>query len=115
MEILKYDPYTLDIENRNFTIGGHEVPLTSKEFELALYFFRHKDAVISRKSLLEDVWGVKADLRTRTVDAHVSRLRQKLQLSATPWKISSIYKYGYCLHESMGENRAQAVNTVPTH
>lgn len=101
MDVLEYEPYKLDIENREFTISGQQVPLTSKEFELALYFFRHKDAVLSRKNLLEDVWGVTADLRTRTVDAHVSRLRHKLRLSATPWKISSIYKYGYCLHHAM--------------
>lgn len=107
MDILKYEPYTLDIEKRQFTIGDEQVPLTSKEFELALYFFRNKDAVLSRKNLLEDVWGVTADLRTRTVDAHVSRLRHKLQLSATPWKISSIYKYGYCLHQAMRDNNSQ--------
>ena len=103
MEILNCKPYTLDINKREFSIGGQQVPLTSKEFELALHFFRHKDAVLSRKSLLEDVWGVTADLRTRTVDAHVSRLRHKLQLSDSPWKISSIYKYGYCLHSAMRE------------
>lgn len=109
MEILEYDPYTLDLENREFTIRGQQVTLTSKEFELALYFFRHKGAVLSRKNLLEDVWGVTADLRTRTVDAHVSRLRQKLQLAVTPWKITSVYKYGYCLdHASHNDGlRAQ--------
>lgn len=114
MEILNCKPYTLDINKREFSIEGQQVPLTSKEFELALYFFRHKDAVLSRKNLLEDVWGVTADLRTRTVDAHVSRLRHKLQLSDSPWKISSIYKYGYCLHSAMrevgGVHKLQASN-----
>lgn len=112
MDILKYEPFAFDIKKREFTLGGEQVPLTSKEFELALYFFRNKDAVLSRKNLLEDVWGVTADLRTRTVDAHVSRLRHKLQLSDTRWKISSIYKYGYCLHQALRENSTQ---TFPHH
>lgn len=108
MDILRYEPFTLNLKKREFTIDGQQVPLTSKEFELALYFFQHKNAVLSRKNLLEEVWGVTADLRTRTVDAHVSRLRHKLRLSDTPWKISSIYKYGYCLHRALRETNFQS-------
>jgi len=46
------------------------------------------------------VWGTSAELNTRTVDTHASRLRKKLNLSATEkWKLTSIYQHGYRLEE----------------
>src|SRR4051812_26482042 len=55
-----------------------EVELTALEFKLLLTLFDRKNRVQSRAALLDDVWGVVADITTRTVDTHVKRLRQKL-------------------------------------
>jgi two-component system phosphate regulon response regulator PhoB len=59
-------------------VGENEVELTALEFKLLLTLFARKNRVQSRAALLDDVWGVVADVTTRTVDTHVKRLRQKL-------------------------------------
>jgi two-component system phosphate regulon response regulator PhoB len=59
-------------------VGESEVELTALEFKLLLTLFARKNRVQSRAALLDDVWGVVADVTTRTVDTHVKRLRQKL-------------------------------------
>jgi two-component system phosphate regulon response regulator PhoB len=59
-------------------VGDSEIELTALEFKLLLTLFARKNRVQSRAALLDDVWGVVADVTTRTVDTHVKRLRQKL-------------------------------------
>ncbi len=93
-------PFSFDLANRRLYREGEVIDLTSKEFELALYLFENYDAVLSRKQLLESVWETTADIHTRTVDAHVSRLRHKLKLDSTVWQICSIYKHGYSLRKA---------------
>ncbi len=60
-------------------IDGEETPLTAMEFRMLLAFINHQGMVMSRSQLLNDVWGMNAGVvQTRTVDAHVKRLRVKL-------------------------------------
>ncbi len=105
MDNLIVEPFAFDLARRQLSRDGQVITLTSKEYALALYLFRHQGAVSTRKHLLEAVWDTSADIHTRTVDAHVSRLRQKLALSTTHWEISSIYKHGYCLRKVDVERR----------
>jgi len=55
-----------------------ELELTALEFKLLVTLFERKNRVQSRSTLLNDVWGIEADITTRTVDTHVKRLREKL-------------------------------------
>jgi DNA-binding response OmpR family regulator len=58
---------------------GKPLDFSSKEFELLKYFLTHSGEAVSRDQLLEDVWGYDKFPTTRTVDAHIVRLRQKLE------------------------------------
>ncbi len=99
-ELLDYEPYSFDTSNRQISINGEAVKLTEKEYDLALFMFRNRGRVLSRQHLLTSVWGTSAELNTRTVDTHASRLRKKLKLSASEkWKLTSIYQHGYRLEE----------------
>ena len=99
-ELLDYEPYSFDTSNRQISINGDPVKLTEKEYDLALFMFRNRGRVLSRQHLLTSVWGTSAELNTRTVDTHASRLRKKLKLSASEkWKLTSIYQHGYRLEE----------------
>jgi DNA-binding response OmpR family regulator len=81
-------------------LAGETLDITHKEFELSLFFFKHRGRVLSRGYILETVWGKSADLNTRTVDTHISRLRRKLSLApANGWRLSSIYQHGYRLEQ----------------
>ncbi|NOR79922.1 MAG: response regulator [Methyloprofundus sp.] len=76
------------------------VPLTNKEYELALYLFKNIGKLVSRANILESVWGINSQLDTRTVDTHISRIRKKLQLGETSGlKLMSIYQHGYRLEK----------------
>ncbi len=55
-----------------------EIELTALEFKLLLTLYDRRNRVQTRSVLLEDVWGIQADITTRTVDTHVKRLREKL-------------------------------------
>jgi len=68
----------LDREGYRAWVSGTEVELTALEFNLLVTLYDRRDRVQSRSVLLEDVWGMSADVTTRTVDTHVKRLREKL-------------------------------------
>lgn len=61
------------------TRGGKDIELSAIEFELLKYFICHAGEVLTRDRLLEEVWGYDSYPSTRTVDAHLVRLRQKLE------------------------------------
>lgn len=99
-----YEPYEINHSQRSISINGEEIKLTNKEFELAAYMFRHAASLISRDYLLESIWGTRADLNTRTVDTHVSRIRSKLGIGAdVGWQLASIYQRGYRLFRVSAE------------
>jgi DNA-binding response OmpR family regulator len=93
-----YDPYEINQSERRISVNGETIKLTNKEFELAAYLFRSAGCLVSRDFLLETIWGTRADLNTRTVDTHISRIRSKLGINpAAGWQLSSIYQRGYRL------------------
>jgi two-component system, OmpR family, response regulator RegX3 len=86
------------VGRRVVTRKGEPVDLTQKDFDLAVFLFRNVGQLVSRGHILESVWGRSADLNTRTVDTHVSRLRSKLGLTPEHgWRLSAIYQHGYRL------------------
>jgi two-component system phosphate regulon response regulator PhoB len=68
----------VDRDERRVWIAGAEVVLTPLEFKLLVTLHDRREQVQSRDTLLSDVWGISADVTTRTVDTHVKRLRSKL-------------------------------------
>jgi DNA-binding response OmpR family regulator len=94
-------PYELDTAKRRITIDGAQVKLTDREFDLAAFLFRRLGHVVSRETLLNQVWNVTGAVATRTVDTHVSRLRKKLSLNgAHGWQLTAVYQHGYRLERS---------------
>jgi two-component system, OmpR family, phosphate regulon response regulator PhoB len=68
----------VDREAHRVWVDGTELELTALELKLLVTLYDRKNRVQSRSALLDDVWGIKADITTRTVDTHVKRLREKL-------------------------------------
>ena len=90
--------FIFDPLKESVTVRGEAAPLTSKEFQLALFLFRNLNRALSRSYLLETIWGHEPDLPTRTLDAHVSRIRLKLGLRPeNGFRLAPIYSYGYRL------------------
>lgn len=98
LPVLRLGAYEVDIPRHTLSMDGTPVTLTQKEFDLAVYLFQSPAKLLSRDHLLNKIWGINADVDTRTVDTHVSRLRKKLCLDGTKgWKMSPVYGYGYRL------------------
>ena len=94
-------PYTFDLGRRQVALDGAQVELTDREFDLATFLFRRQGHVVSRETLLSQVWNLTTTVNTRTIDTHVSRLRKKLLLDGTRgWRLSSIYQHGYRLERA---------------
>ncbi len=93
--ILAIHDLTIDLEQRTVVYLENEVTLTYKEFELLAYLVRNQGAAISRDRLLEQVWGFSYEGETRTVDAHVKTLRQKLEAAGCSSLIHTVRGYGY--------------------
>ncbi len=68
----------LDVERHEVHVGGKPAVLTALEFRLLKTFLERPGRVQTRETLLSDVWGIDADITTRTVDTHIKRLREKL-------------------------------------
>ena len=95
---LQAEPYRIDLIAKTISLGDEAINLTQREFDLAAYIFRNSGKVLSRETLLQEVWGVTATINTRTVDTHVCRLRRKLAIMPeNGWRLQSIYQYGYRL------------------
>lgn len=77
-QVIEFGSLRLDRDAHRVWIDGEEVVLTALEFKLLAAFVSRKGRVQSRDSLLSDVWGIDAEVTTRTVDTHVKRLREKL-------------------------------------
>jgi two-component system OmpR family response regulator len=98
---LGFAGWTLDVAARRLTSpAGHEVALTSGEFDLLCAFARHPGRVLSRDFLLEETRGREAGPFDRTVDVQIGRLRKKLEGEAggeSSQLIKSVRSAGYIL------------------
>ena len=77
-DYLTYGPITMDPARHVVTVGGREVSLTLKEYDLLKLFMEHVGLVFSRDQLLSSVWDQDYSGETRTVDVHIGTLRTKL-------------------------------------
>lgn len=93
-----YGPYAFDRLDETVTLHGEPIAVTSKEFALARLFFANPHKPLSRRYLMETVWKSVAELSTRTLDMHVSRIRSKLHLrSDNGYRLQTVFGYGYRL------------------
>lgn len=87
----------MDLDRHEVTVKGKPVELSAKEFRLLEFLATNRNKVFSRERLLDDVWGITAEVETRTVDVHIKRLREKL--GKTGEHIQTIRGFGYKLKD----------------
>ncbi len=93
-----YGDHVFDVMAMSVTVGGRPIELTAKEFGLALMLFRNLNRPLSRVQIMEGVWGRILDVSSRTLDAHISQIRNRLGLRPEyGLRLSSIYSFGYRL------------------
>jgi DNA-binding response OmpR family regulator len=84
----------IDFDQQLAVLDAQRMTLTRKEYELLSLLVQHAGEIIPREALLMRVWGYGSDIRTRTLDVHVRRLRKKLGRYADQY-IETIFGIGY--------------------
>ncbi|GAB3554906.1 hypothetical protein GCM10027343_43360 [Noviherbaspirillum agri] len=97
---LQFGTYIFEEGNARLTQSGKPIDVTQKEFELALLFFRHLGRPLSRAFIRDSVWAREAEIPSRTIDTHVSRVRSKLGLRReNGYRLAPVYSFGYKLEQ----------------
>lgn len=95
-ETLAFGEVEVNLRSCQVSRKGKSLEFSSKEFELLKYFLHHPGETLSRDRLLEEVWGYDHFPTTRTVDAHIVRLRQKVEpRPEEPRYILTVHGTGY--------------------
>lgn len=97
-QIFEFGVLRIDRAAHRVWVVGEEIELTALEFRLLTTLADRKNRVQTRAMLLDDVWGIKVDVATRTVDTHVKRLREKL--GAAGEYVETVRGVGYRFAES---------------
>ena len=95
---LCFGPIVMDLTRRDVQIDKKPAELTKKEFELLEFFLKNPNIVLSRDTILNEIWNFDYDGDTRIVDVHIFKLRTKLQDSGA--SIRSSRGIGYILEEN---------------
>lgn len=90
--LLEFDDVKIDLMTHVVTKNNKEITLTNKEYELLLLLIQNKNIILVRDVIYQRIWGLDYEYDSRTLDLHISRLRQKLSLKE---KIVTIKKVGY--------------------
>ena len=88
--------FTLDLRRRTLTRGGQNIELTQVEFQMVEYFFSHPDTALSRRAILERVWGNSYVGEEKIVDVNIRRLRMKTEEDpSNPTNLVTVWGMGY--------------------
>ena len=107
---MKAGNITLDPGSRRVTVGGQEVTLLKKEFDILLYFMQRPEHIVDKAVLAEAVWGDHIDMvdNFQFVYAQIKNLRKKLSEAGADTNIKAVYGFGYkftetedCQHENL--------------
>lgn len=97
---IQFGTYSFETVSGRLAVDGKPIDVTRKEFDLALLFFRNLGRPLSRAYIQENIWSRDVDVPSRTMDTHVSRIRNKLGLRPeNGFRLIPVYSYGYRLEQ----------------
>jgi DNA-binding response OmpR family regulator len=91
---------SLNTANREVRVDGHIISLTKTEFAILEVLLKRRDRVVTRETLLEEVWGHNGDIENNTLDAFMKLLRSKIETSSTCRLIQTVRGIGYILRSA---------------
>lgn len=88
-------PVSIDLEKHHVLCGDTPIKLSATEYRLLVTLMQAPERVYSREQLLDMVWGISADVETRTVDVHIGRLRRVLAKAGQSDLLRTVRGFGY--------------------
>ncbi|GHH59323.1 DNA-binding response regulator [Lentzea cavernae] len=95
-DVVRVSDVEIDLQSRQVLVGGREISLTTKEFDVLAVLARRPGTAVSRQQLMDEVWGNAFVAVSRTLDVHLTQLRAKLD---RPGLLHTIRGFGYRLGE----------------
>ena len=96
---IKFDGLFISHSNYEIHLDGKKIDMPPKEFELLFFLASHKNKVFTRDQLLDEVWGYEFFGDSRTVDVHIKRVREKIEVEnqedVRSWSIKTVWGVGY--------------------
>ena len=92
---VSFDRLSVNLSNYSVVCDGNELEMPPKEIELLYFLASHSNKVFTREQLLEQVWGFDYFGDSRTVDVHIKRIREKLNVESVPWQVKTVWGVGY--------------------
>ncbi len=92
---VSFDRLSVNLSNYSVVCDGNELEMPPKEIELLYFLASHSNKVFTREQLLEQVWGFDYFGDSRTVDVHIKRIREKLNVENVPWQVKTVWGVGY--------------------
>ncbi len=96
--LLHVGPLELDLVARRASRGGRTLELLAREFQMLEYLMRREGQVVTRRMLLESVFGYRFEVKTNLIDVHMGRLRRKLDQAGETPLLTTIRGLGFILH-----------------
>ncbi len=103
--IMVADDLKMDVESKEVFRGTRKIDLTAREFRLLEFLLIHKNRVVSRTDILENVWDVNHDLGTNVVDVYINYLRKKIDHDFPVPIIKTVIGMGYVIKDSVREDQ----------
>ncbi|MBO6537602.1 MAG: response regulator transcription factor [Balneolaceae bacterium] len=94
-QVLSCGELKVDLLKREFMINSEKVQLTNNEFNLLVYFIKHKNKIITQEELAEKVWDIHFDTQTNYINVYISYLRKKIREHTEVDYIETIRKKGF--------------------
>ncbi len=98
--VLKVGDLVMNLDSKEVSREGRNIPLTAKEFQLLEYFIRNKNKVVSRIDIALNVWDIDFDTKTNVIDVYVNFLRKKIEKDFSSKLIYTQVGMGYVLKEN---------------
>lgn len=98
-DILQFDNIIINLKEYRVLIGGKQVLMAPREMELLYFLALNSNQVLSRRQLLDKIWGYDYEGDPRTVDVHIKRIRDKLSAHGAKWSVATIRGVGYRFEE----------------
>lgn len=96
IETFAFSDVELDFKKYRASKRGRELELSAREFDILKYLIQHRDQIVTRDQLLDQVWGYASSPITRTIDNHIAKLRQKIEdTPSEPQHIITVHRVGY--------------------
>lgn len=94
-EIVRVADLEMDLKTKSVTRAGKKIDLTAKESLLLETFLLHKDKLLTREFIIENVWGIEFDPSTNIIDVYVNYLRKKIDKNFCPKLIHTKFGFGF--------------------